>query len=173
MAFYTKNSSGTYVNVSSNLGLAVPTPTRAIATGDTTGTGSLDFAIARQWAAPAFYANEAPNKGDYLELELYRPSTDPADAGKGLEAIGTPAYGATVTITTPKGTQIAQLDGGGGHVGYRSFDVHFGLGSYMGPVNAHVQWRDTNGNLHSQTLKLMPGTHSLMLSSSAQEVSAR
>jgi hypothetical protein len=173
LAFYAKNSSGTYVNVSSQLGLAVPTPTRAIATGDTTGTGTLDFAVARQWGPPAFYANEAPNLGNSLELGLYRPSTDQADAGKGLQAIGTPAYGATVQITTPTGTQISQLDGGGGHVGFRSFDVHFGLGSYTGPVSAHIQWRDVNGGLHQQTLKLMPGTHTLMLTGTAQEVSSR
>lgn len=53
LAFYAKNSSGTYVNISSELGLAVPTPTRAVATGDTTGTGTLDFAVARQWGPPA------------------------------------------------------------------------------------------------------------------------
>lgn len=170
LAFYAKNSSGTYVNISSELGLAVQTPTRAIATGDTTGTGTLDFAVARQWGPPAFYANTAPDRGNAFELELYRPSTDPADAGKGLEAIGSPAYGATVTITTPQGTQISQLDGGGGHVGFRSFDVHFGLGSYSGPVSAHIQWRDVHGGLHEQTLSLMPGVHTLMLTDTAQEV---
>jgi enediyne biosynthesis protein E4 len=171
LAFYAKNTGGTYVNISSKLGLAVQTPTRAIATGDTTGTGTLDFAVARQWGPPAFYANTAPDRGNAFELELYRPSTDPADAGKGLEAIGAPAYGATVTITTPQGTQISQLDGGGGHVGFRSFDVHFGIGSYSGPVSAHIQWRDVHGGLHEQTLSLMPGVHTLMLTDTAQEVS--
>lgn len=173
LAFYAKNSGGTYVNISSELGLAVPTPTRAIATGDTTGTGTLDFAVARQWAAPVFYANTSPGRGNSLELELYRPSTDPADAGKGLEGIGTPAYGATVQITTPQGTQISQLDGGGGHVGFRSFDVHFGLGSYTGPVSVHIQWRDVDGGLHQQTLSMAPGVHTLMLTGTAQEVSSR
>ena len=173
LAFYGKNSKGTYVNISSKLGLAVPTPTRAVATGDTTGTGTLDFAVARQWGPPAFYANRAPDRGNALELKLYRPSTDPAHAGKGLEAIGAPAYGATVKITTPHGAQISQLDGGGGHVGFRSFDVHFGIGSYDGPVSAHIQWRDADGGFHQQTLKLKPGVHTLMLTGTAQEVSSR
>jgi hypothetical protein len=173
LAFYAKNSSGTYVNVSSALGLAVPTPTRAVATGDTTGTGTLDFAVARQWGPPAFYANKAPHRGNALELKLYRPSTSPADASHGLEANRSPAYGATVEITTPQGNQISQLDGGGGHVGFRSFDVHFGLGSYAGPVSAHIQWRDVNGVLHQQKLSLMPGVHNLMLTGTAQEVSSR
>jgi len=173
IAFYAKNSSGTYVNINSELGLAVPTPTRAIATGDTTGTGTLDFAVARQWGPPAFYANESPDLGKSIELKLYRPANDPAAAGKGLESIGTPAYGATVRITTPGGSQVSQVDGGGGHVGFRSFDVHFGVGSYSGPVSVHIQWHDADGGLHQQTLSLTPGVHTLMLISAAQEVSSR
>ena len=117
------------------------------------------------------HSSRSPDRGNALELELYRPSTDPAAAGHGLAAIGSPAYGATVTIATPQGTQIGQLDGGGGHVGFRSFDVHFGLGSYSGPVSVHVQWRETDGTLRQQTLSLTPGVHDLMLAATAQEVS--
>lgn len=168
MAFYAKNSTGKYVNVSSQLGLAVPIPTRGIATGDTTGTGALDFAIARQWGPPAFYANKAPAKGDYLNLNLYRPTVD-GTSHEGLVGMGTPAYGTTVTVTTPTGTQISQVDGGGGHDSYRSFGVDFGLGSYMGAATVHLQWRDTNGALHQETKQLMPGTHNLMLSDVATE----
>lgn len=173
LAFYARNSDNTYVNINSELGLAVPIPTRAIATGDTTGTGTLDFAVARQWGPPAFYTNESPDRGNALELQLYRPSTDPAAAGKGLQALGTPAYGATVRISTPQGSQISQVDGGGGHVGFRSFDVHFGIGSYTGPVSVQIQWHDVDGGLHQQTLSLEPGVHTLMLTSSAQEVAHR
>jgi hypothetical protein len=174
LAFYAKNGSGTYLNLGGALGLAYPWPTRAIATGDTTGTGLLDFAVARQWGPPAFYKNLAPHPGDYLNLNLYRPTTD-SDSGMGLESkTGSPAYGATVTATTEDGkTQIAELDGGGGHGGFRSFDVHFGLGASMGMVSVHIQWRDTAGAVHQQALKLMPGTHALMLTSNAQEVSSR
>lgn len=172
LAFYAKNSDGKYVNVSSQLGLAVQTPTRAIATADTTGTGSLDFAIGRQWGPPVFYTNASPNKGNYLDLQLVRPATG-SGAGTGLAGIGSPAYGATVTVSTPSGTQISQLDGGSGHGGYRSFDVHFGLGSYQGAATAHLQWRDSNGQPHQQTLQLRPGVHSLVLTDTAQEVSSR
>jgi hypothetical protein len=169
MGFYAKNSSGTYVDIDSQLGIADPIPTRGVATGDTTGTGTLDFAVARQWGPPAFYANQAPDRGNSLELELYRPSTD-GKADQGLEGPGAPAYGATVTLTTPSGTQISQLDGGGGHGGFRSFDVHFGLGSYSGPVDAHIQWQDDKGHLHDQTVTLTPGVHDLMLTNVAKEI---
>lgn len=172
IGFYAKNPSGTYVNVNTQLGLAVPTPTRGVATGDTTGAGVLDFAVARQWAEPAFYANRSAHRGNWLELELYRPSVD-GKADQGLEGLGSPAYGSTVTITTPSGRQIGQLDGGGGHGGYRSFDVHFGLGSYSGPVDAQIQWRDVQGQLHTQALRLAPGVHHLMLTSFAKEIPSR
>jgi hypothetical protein len=161
----------------------VPTPTRALATADTTGSGALDFAVARQWGPPAFYANVSPDKGNYLDLEMYRPAAAAAaEDGAGntgaqstalQNRFGAPAYGATVKITTPSGSQISELDGGGGHGGYRSFDVHFGLGSYSGPVTAQVEWRDAHGGLHTQTLRLAPGTHTLVLNSDIQEVTSR
>jgi enediyne biosynthesis protein E4 len=168
LAFYAKGTDGKYVNISQQLGLAAQIPTRGVATADTTGTGSLDFAVARQWGPPAFYANTAADKGRYLNLNLYRP----ANGNSGTSA-GTPAYGATVHITTPAGPQVAELDGGGGHGGFRSFGVHFGLGSYSGPVSAQIQWRDVNGGLHQQTEQLSSGTHDLVLTDNIQEVSAR
>jgi hypothetical protein len=170
MAFYARTSSGQYADISSQLGITDKTPTRGIATADTTGTGRMDFAVARQWGPPAFYANVAPVVGKSLDLHLYRPSTDPS-ANQGLENLGTPAYGATVRVTTPAGTQVSQLDGGGGHGGFRSFDVHFGLGTYAGPATVDLLWRDTNGGLHHQTQQLLPGAHSLVLTDSASEVS--
>jgi hypothetical protein len=173
LAFYARGADGKYVNISGRLGLAVPTPTRGVATADTTGDGALDFAVARQWGPPAFYANTADDRGNYLNLNLYRPSANGSTAGTGLSASGTPAYDATVTITTPTGKQIGQLDGGGGHGGYRSFGVHFGLGSYDGPVTAQIRWRDVNGGLHTQSEQLKPGQHDLVLTNDIQEVPTR
>lgn len=168
LAFYAKNSSGGYVNVSSELGLAVPTPTRGIAMADTTGDGRLDFAVSRQWAAPVFYENESPDIGNSITLNLYRPS---ALAGRAaLEGIGAPAYGSTVSISFPGHEQISQLDGGSGHDGYRSFQVRFGLGTYSGPVKVTIQWPDASGVLHKETVQLSPGTHNLMLTGGVKEV---
>lgn len=172
LAFYARTADGTFTNISERLGLAVPIPTRALATGDTTGTGALDFAVARQWGPPAFYANTAPKRGNHLTLTLVRPSVGTAakDSGDGLAALGSPAYGATVRATTPDGTEIAQLDGGGGHGGFRSFDVRFGLGDYDGPVTLHLRWRDADGTVHEAERRLNPGSHTLMLTGDAQEV---
>jgi hypothetical protein len=167
-AFFAKNAGGKYVNISKQLGMTNDTPSRGMALADTTGSGHLDFAVARQWGAPEFYANTA-DVGDQMTLNLYRPSTD-GQANTGLEGIGSPAYGTTVTIHTPGHPQIAQLDGGSGHDGYRSFQVRFGLGMDMGPQTVTVQWHDTSGALHSQDIKLTTGTHNLMLTDTIKEV---
>ena len=169
-AFYASVPGAGYVNVSRQLGLCVPTPTRGIATADTRADGRLDFAVARQWGAPAFYANQSPDLGNYLGLELYRPAANGGTPGPGLEGIGTPAYGTTVRISIPGHTQISQLDGGSGSGGKRSFEVYFGLGSYQGPVTVDMHWRDSAGQLIQQVLRLSPGTHDLLLSNAVKEV---
>lgn len=170
VAFYALGPGGRYENISQQLGLCDRTPTRGVAMADTRGDGRLDFAIARQWGPPAFYANES-KVGNYLGLQLYRPAPG-GHPGQGLEGPGSPAYGATAQVFTPGHTQIAQLDGGSGHSGKSSFEVSFGLGSYDGPVTVKLHWRGTNGIFYQQTLKLAPGTHDLLLTSTAQEVSS-
>jgi enediyne biosynthesis protein E4 len=163
VAFYASAPGGGYVNIDKQLGLCSnTTPTRGVATADTTGDGHLDFAVARQWGPPAFYANESPDLGNYLGLDLYRPAAGGGTPGQGLAGIGSPAYGTTVQISYPGHTQISQLDGGSGSGGKRSFEVSFGLGSYHGPVTVKLHWLDASGQLRTQTLTLTPGTHNLL-----------
>ncbi len=168
LAFYAKAPSGSFLDVSQQLGLCAPIPTRGVATADTRGTGQLDFAVARQWGPPAFYVNNSPGRGQYLGLNLYHPAQ--GSAGQGLEGLGSPAYGTTVEVSYPGHTQVSQLDGGSGSGGKRSFEVSFGLGSYHGPVTVRMHWRDAQGQLVQQTLTLAPGTHNLLLTNTAQEV---
>jgi hypothetical protein len=169
-AFFAKNHNGKYVNINKKLGFDTDdTPTRGIAMADTTGTGKLDFAVARQWGTPSFYANTSPNIGDHLTLNLYRPTAD-GQANTGLQGPGSPAYGTTVTVHTPGHPQIAQLDGGSGHDGYRSFQVRFGLGMDMAPQQVTITWHDTTGALHTQDTTLPGGTHTLMLTDTIQEI---
>lgn len=163
LAFYAEMPGAGYVNVSSQLGLCVPTPTRGIAMADTRADGQLDFAVARQWGPPAFYANQSPDLGNYLGLELYQAPAHGGTPGRGLEGAGIPAYGTTVRISIPGHDHVSQLDGGSGSGGKRSFEVYFGLGAYHGPVTAQLHWRDSAGHLISQELKLNPGTHDLLL----------
>jgi len=166
MAFWVREPSGRYVNLSAELGMNAPTPTRGVAVGDPGADGSQDFAIARQWEAPVYYHNDNSAGDRFLGLHLYRPSVEGGDPH------GSPAYGATVTIKTASGrTHLEQLDGGGGHSGKRSFDLYFGLGDDSAkPVSAMVCWRDNTGAMHEQTMDLSKGWHSLMLTDHASEV---
>jgi hypothetical protein len=174
-AFYADGGNDQFVNISQQLGMctkADQTPTRGVATADVLGNGVLDFAIARQWGPPVFYLNESPNLGHYLGLNVYRPTADGGTTGQGLSGIGAPAYGTTVTIDYAGHTQISQMDGGSGSAGKRSFEVSFGLGSYDGPVTAHLAWVNNAGQQEHETLSLTPGTHNLMLTSTATEVAS-
>ncbi|MFD6159896.1 CRTAC1 family protein [Nocardia sp. NPDC060256] len=169
MALYAKGDNGKYVNITDQVGTNAPIPTRGVALADTTGTGTLDFAVARQWGPPAFFANRSPGLGNPLELSLYRPA-EQSRGGPGA-VIGQPAYNATVTLHTADGrTMHSQLDGGSGHGGKRSFDVHFGLGTATGPVTAEINWIDNGGVRQHQAVQLTPGTHALMLTDTATEI---
>jgi hypothetical protein len=169
LAFFVKDTrSGRYVNLSGKLGLAVPVPTRGIATGDADGDGLLDFAVARQWDAPIFYHNDSPNPGAFLGLRLTR---DAAPVPGSMPSPGTPVIGAEVSVRLPDGRRFVQrVDGGSGHSGKRSHEVHIGLGDGVtGPVPVHIAWRDATGGTHETELTLTPGWHDIQLGSQAHE----
>jgi enediyne biosynthesis protein E4 len=165
--FFAKGPDGRYTDIAPELGLAVPIPTRGIATGDADGDGRLDFAVARQFGDPVFYHNEAPNSGGYLDLRL---THEQGTVVGSAPAPGSPATGAEVTVTTADGKKyIDRVDGGSGHAGKRSSEVHIGLGNAQGPVKVHLQWRDRQGTPHQQDLELSQGKHSLVLGDQATE----
>lgn len=167
LAFFARGADGKFTELAKALGIAVPVPTRGIASGDTDGDGLLDFVVARQWDAPVFYHNTSPATGAYLDLKLLKDI--PVAAGS-LPGAGTASIGAEVTVTTPDGrTFVNRVDGGSGHAGKRSTNVHIGLGTVSGPVRVRLQWRDTAGTVHQQTLQTTPGAHTLVLGSTAQE----
>ncbi|MER7008907.1 CRTAC1 family protein [Dactylosporangium sp. NPDC000555] len=163
-----------FVNLSADLGLTDTTPSRGIAVADAEGNGRQDFVVARQWGAPSYYRNTASiGNGDFLGLRLYRPTLAGTSATE--DSPRTPAYGAMVLVTTADGKKhVAQVDGGGGHSGKRSFDVFFGLGATTSkPVAAQLFWRDLDGAPHAQNLDLTAGWHDIMLTNEAKEVGAR
>ncbi|WP_116049813.1 FG-GAP repeat domain-containing protein [Amycolatopsis palatopharyngis] len=168
MAFFVKRDDGGYVDLSAELGLDVPVPTRGIATGDADGDGRIDLAVARQWDQPVFYRNDAPSPGSYLGLKLIHDT--PVASGP-LPASGSPVVGAQVSVRTPDGrTLVGHVDGGGGHSGKRSTEVHLGLGENVtGPLEVTVSWRDRTGHVREQQLRLTPGRHTLALGTHAKE----
>jgi hypothetical protein len=167
MRFFVKGDDGRYVDLAPELGLAVPIPTRGVATGDADGDGLLDFAVARQYGEPIFYHNEAPAPGGHLNLVLTHEQ--PQTVGS-APAAGSPVTGAQVEVTTADGKKyIQRVDGGSGHAGKRSSEVHIGLGDAKGPVKVHLQWRDRTGEARQQQLELGQGRHALVLGKSARE----
>ncbi|MGA4844426.1 CRTAC1 family protein [Streptomyces sp. G45] len=157
LRFFSKDD-GRYINVAGKLGMAVPIPTRGVATGDADGDGRLDLAVARQWGEPVFYHNQSKAAGSHLGLRLLHPS-------------GSPAVDAQVSVTLPDGTRrISRVDGGGGHSGKRSHDVHIGLGDGVrGPLDVTLRWRDRSGEVRDDKLRLAPGRHTIELGSTAKE----
>jgi hypothetical protein len=158
LRFFARGEDGKYINLSDKLGLAVPTPTRGIATGDAEGTGLLDFAVARQWGEPVFYHNVSKNTGSSLGLKLLDPA-------------GAPVVGAEVCVMLPNGSKhVDQVDGGSGHSGKRSQEVHIGLGKAVpDQLDVQLSWRDHSGAVHHQTVQLTPGRHTLQLDTQAKE----
>ena len=165
--FFVKGEGGRYTDLAPELGLAVPIPTRGIATGDADGDGKLDLAVARQYAEPVYYHNEAPDPGGYLNLKL---TDEPGQKVGGAPVAGSPATGAEVTATTADGKKyIQRVDGGSGHGGKRSSEVHIGLGDAKGPVTVCIEWRDRDGRTHKKELELSQGKHEFVLGDTAEE----
>ncbi|MFE7132616.1 CRTAC1 family protein [Streptomyces sp. NPDC057638] len=159
MRFFAKDpDSGRYHNLSRALGIGEPIPTRGLATGDTDGDGRLDLAVARQWGEPVFLRNVSENPGAHLGLTLTHPG-------------GSPVIGAEVSLQLPDQTRrITRVDGGGGHSGKRSTEVHIGLGKDIrGPLPTTITWRDRDGKVHQRQLTLTPGRHSLELGTESKE----
>ena len=158
--FFVRAKDGRYYDLAPELGLDVNHVTRAIAIADTDGDGDLDFAIANQWEPSWFLRNDAPRRNASLGLDLRLP------AGAGLSR---PAVGAAAVVTLPDGRRlVGQADGGTGHSGKRSPEIHFGLGHVASgtPLKVDVRWRDGAGRVRTETLRLTPGRHRVVLEGS-------
>ncbi len=93
--------------------------------------GDLDLFVANQGAAPVFYRNDVGSRGHWLCLHLKgRP-----EKGSNRDAIG-----ARVTIATPSGLQIRELDGGNGYCGQSDRRVFFGLGADPTIDALEIRW---------------------------------
>jgi hypothetical protein len=173
--FYVRGPDGRYTNLGAELGLNQNAASRSIAVADVDGSGNLDFAVANQWAPSTFFRNTSPNPGQYLELDLLlpvlgasAPATTVLDGHPAPGAQGRPAIGAQVTVHLPGGGEyVTQVDGGNGHGGKRSTQVHVGLGSVPArtPLTVDLRWRDAAGVVRQQTVQLTPGSHTLLLES--------
>ena len=171
--FFVRSASGRYYDVAPELGLGESQNTRGIALADVNGDGRLDFALANQWMPSRIYLNQSLNTGAFLGIHLLLPvdqsrplDTMSRDGHPGGNLYGRPAIGAVATVHLPDGRRlIEQVDGGSGHSGKKSPDLHFGLGACPETTELRIdlRWRDTIGQPHSRTLYLRPGWHTVLL----------
>jgi enediyne biosynthesis protein E4 len=144
--FFVRASDGRYYDLAAEVGLAQPHVSRGIAVADVDGDGRLDYAIANQWETSIFVHNES-NAGQFLGLRL--------------RIHNRPAIGAWARVQLPNGhSMTAQVDGGTGHSGKRSPDLHFGLGhiSPNAALDTTIRWRNLSG-IHEKRMVLRPGWH--------------
>lgn len=155
--FFVRASDGRYYDIAQDLNIGEAQVSRGIAIADVDGDGRLDFVTANQWGPSNFFHNESRVEGAFLGVRLVN------DAGM-------PAIGATVTAETPDGrTHVGFVDGGSGHSGHRSPEVHFGLGKIDTNklLNVSIKWRDSAGQIQNQSLQLAPGWHTVALKKAA------
>ncbi|MBI3848050.1 MAG: CRTAC1 family protein [Planctomycetes bacterium] len=165
MPFFVRGSDARFVDLAREVGLGAVQVSRGIAIADVDGDGDLDLAVANQWEPSRFYRNDASPAGAFLGLRLVLPlEPEPTSVVDDLRlpsrAPARPAIGAEVAVTLPNGRRlVSQVDGGSGHSGRRSSDVHFGLGKVPASsrLKVEIAWRDPLGTPHRETLDLAPG----------------
>jgi len=168
---FVRASSGRYFDVAPAVGLGAPAVGRGIAVADVDGDGDVDFAMANQWEPSYLFRNDAPVSGSFLGLHLLLPvdGAQPLHVEPGHRPAarrGRPAVGATATVRTGGKTFVAQVDGGSGHSGKRSPDLHFGLGPVSSEAKLEVtlRWRTAVG-VSRETVWVKPGWHTVVLGS--------
>jgi hypothetical protein len=162
--------------------------TRGIAIADVDGDGDLDFAVANQWGPSTFFRNDLAGANTSLTLRLLLP-TGPAEASATDVYAGHvtggrpthPAVGATATVSVPRLTRearapgdrvmVGQVDGGNGHSGKRSPELHFGLGRVPSDqaLRVALRWRDGRGRINAVTRWMKPGWYTVVLGSGQVE----
>lgn len=161
--FYVRSASGRYFDLAADLGIDDGRVTRGIATADVDGDGDLDFAVANQWDESFLFRNERGASGDFLGLRLLLPVGDEPVARPRFEGAGRPAIGASVRVERAGRVLVGQVDGGNGHSGVRSPELHFGLGREGGSSPVTIRYRDRAGRAAELALDLEPGWHTVVL----------
>jgi hypothetical protein len=171
--FYVRAADGRFYDLSPELGMDDAQVTRAVAVADVDGDGDLDFVYGNQWEPSRYYLNDCPRPGRFLGLRLLLPVGDPsADdtevfAGHESPPVpARPAIGAAATVHLPGGKMlVGQVDGGSGHSGVRSAELHFGLGDVPDDavLRVDLRWRDAHGSVRDQSIELKPGWRTVLL----------
>ena len=151
--FFARASDGRYYDIARDINMGEAQVTRGVSIADVDRDGRLDFLCANQWGDSYLFRNNATAAGAFLGLTL-------------LDERGTPAIGATARAMTADGRRVfGHVDGGSGHSGRRSPEIHFGLGKAdtSKAIEVTLRWRDRQGNVQSANTKVAPGWHTIKL----------
>ena len=179
-AFFVRQPTGRFADAApllKHLVHAAPAPTRGLAIGDADQDGRLDYMEARQFAAPVFHHNQSPaaapgvGANTFLGLSprwlVDGGSPRVSSVSEAAHLRSRPAVGALVSIRLSDGRRFsAEVDGGNGHSGKRSPDIHFGLGAVAPGTTADVfvNWRGGDGTPRSASFVALPvGQHLALL----------
>jgi hypothetical protein len=168
--FFVRRDGGRFHDVAAVVGTGQQQVTRGLAVADIDGDGLLDFAAANQWQPSVFYRNVTPGTSAFLGLHLLFSVDAETSAvrhvpGHQKNQPGSPAIGAVVTVRRRDlPLLVAQVDGGSGHSGKRSPDVHLGLGAVPAEsaLDTVITWR-TRAGVCEIRLALAPGWHTVWL----------
>ncbi len=150
--FFVRAASGRFVDVAARLAhidQGEPAPTRGLAIADVDLDGRLDYVEARQYAAPQLHLNTSAAAREHAFISLAPRFLIDAQGASSVQDIhaltapaprSRPAIGARVVVTLADGRSfVREVDGGNGHSGKRSPEIHIGLGTLAGPAQAQVQ----------------------------------
>lgn len=174
--FFVMQTSGRYADAApwlAHLEHGALAPTRGLAIGDVDLDGRLDYVEAKQFAPAEFHHNVSPVAGGngFIGLSprlLVGPATAPGEplplaSALKLGARSRPALGAHVAIRLSDGrTFNREVDGGNGHSGKRSPDIHVGLGHVAPGTTADMvfTWSSPGAKPRSARYTNVPvGTH--------------
>ena len=167
--FFVKSKSGKYFDLSKTIGIDENQITRAIAIADIDHDGLLDFVTGNQWEDSKFYHNRSNSKKSFLGISLRLNLDSSEKAIKIDEELSSPsryAIGAIIKIKLKNGKEYMRfVDGGNGHSGRNSPEVHFGLGNTSAKeiLDVDLTWRGSKGNLKNSKIKLNNGWHTVYL----------
>jgi len=165
---FVRSKSGKYFDLSPQIGLAENQITRGIAISDVEHDGKLDFVVAAQWEDSKLYRNKSNTKNEFLGLQLLYPTDTIINTVEiNTQHVKTrPAIGAVARLKlNKKETLIAFVDGGNGHSGKNSKEIHFGLGEQKknNTYNVEISWIKSNGIKEVKTINIKSGWHKILL----------
>jgi hypothetical protein len=157
-----------YYNLSEFVGLEDPMVTRGVAVADVDGDGDLDFALANQWEDSLFFENKSNNENKSIIINpLIAGDTDNVVVQNTYLKIPKncrPAIGLSAKLILDDKILVQQVDGGNGHSGKRSPQIHFGLKDLEKEVlKVEISWRGSNGSAWRKEVELLPGWNTLIL----------